>query len=101
MQSDCILRRWKDLGLPPEKTGGSLTSDHAQAISRVLQLPPMESLRKCVSFDERNGTYCRLFASAITVYSRNAPLFQPPEAKPCEQESNKKGLRFVVSARLW
>ena len=32
---------------------GGHTSDQTQATSRVWQLPPMESFRKCVSLDER------------------------------------------------
>lgn len=37
------------------------TSDQMQATSKVWQLPPMESFRKCVSLDERYGTCFALF----------------------------------------
>ena len=37
------------------------TSDQMQATSRVWQLPPIESFRKCVSLDERYGTCFAFF----------------------------------------
>ena len=37
------------------------TSDQMQATSKVWQLPPMESFRKCVSLEERYGTCFAFF----------------------------------------
>ena len=51
---------------------GGHTSDQTQATSRVWQLPPMESFRKCVSLDERYGTCLAFFLERAMMTCKTA-----------------------------
>ena len=45
-----------------------------QAMRRVRQLPPMESLRKCVSLEERYGTCCGAFLDSASTICSHMPI---------------------------
>lgn len=67
-----LMARWPCAGVQERWRGR--TSDQTQAMSSVWQLPPIESLSRCVSLDERYGT-CRpprLDNAMITCVSRGA-----------------------------